>query len=75
MASPCKFCDGKEVQSDVDVPGYDVTCEVVAFLALDYEDTSEKCSDLALAELVCCPDPPNNNVPTRCVCFLETRIK
>jgi len=57
LASPCKFCDGREVLNDVEIPGLDgATCGLVAVGAMTFEETSEECIGLALVELACCAE-------------------
>lgn len=59
VSDPCKFCDGKEILEDVEIPGLDgATCGLVAVGSLSMEATTDECSGLELVELVCCPDSP-----------------
>ncbi len=65
VSSPCKFCDGRQVLNDVEIPGLNgLTCEFTAYSATLVDASADECTVLALAELVCCPESP-----TRCVCL------
>ncbi len=66
VSSPCKFCDGRQVLNDVEIPGLNgLTCEFTAYSATLVDASADECTVLALAELVCCPESP-----LRCVCLM-----
>lgn len=59
---PCKMCEGKNILDDVEIPGTNgLTCEFASFSVSTFDASSEECTSFALAELTCCPNPPNDS--------------
>ncbi len=66
VASSCSICQGVQlVFSDLEIPDSDgVTCGLAAFLAAQYNVTSQECTDMHMLESLCCPcgdDPLNSD--------------
>lgn len=56
------MCEGKNILDDVEIPGTNgLTCEFASFSVSTFDASSEECTSFALAELTCCPNPPNDS--------------
>ena len=59
VENPCPFCkvkDGITVDSSTVVPGADgFTCGDLVSFSVSLEDTSDACTEVKLAEFICCP--------------------